>query len=1121
MEFKMKPGDIANILDAPLEGNEMVKENFNAAYASIFESIEDLRYLAWPSILIDELLKVKGAASLKEFESFLGRSLSVIGRKNGTLLNEVDCHNFYYLAEMLAKTYKYKDNYLSGLAGIEDREGKIAEYITLRLRQINEKIYATKDNDDELNQEKTELGLSCMVEDDQWLKRKTEADEINKKITEFTSALEAHPEELQALQAKITTLNNQLLDLNRNAELIKQNKSVYWLIRNKRYDEARTLIAAGADFSTASNEIADLGALKLNNDNALTVSLKLGRKDLVAQMIAQAKELNSPERLNYKNKDGNTALSNVAFQGDREIVEQLIEAQADVNQKNNMGDTALIRAAFKGHKEIVKKLTEVRGVNLDIQGENGGTALYWAIKKGHYDVAKWLIAKGADFSIISNDTDSLDNLTLHKENPLTLAIKLGQIDLAMQIIAKAKELKKFECLNSKNSNGDTPLILASGNGNIELVQKLLAMGIDPNKKNNRGATALMPAAGKGDVVLVKKLLSFGVDPDIKDNRGITALSYRWYSAGDKRSERSEIENAIKFYKRNPFAYLLANNKLDSFPDFICSHSPGEIKKFIHYAMQQGRSDLIYQAIAKNADNTKLQNVLKDNSMVRDIIKFINKDEQNNKENNLYILHALRMVKNTAVPLKELSEATKRVELKIKALEHIRKEPNIARASTMGANILSKQEILDEQLVREWHSKNYKQVLELIENGAHLGKRGENGLTNFYDLADKYFTSKSAFTGSSDLKDKEFVETLSKIFHLALADSTIDINSRTPQGQNLLHNAASLGLLTEMKMLIDKGIDINARDKYGKTPKDYFKITEATMKEMLKRHKLYEIREVVKLLGMSQDEALKHEAQVTKWAVEVRGTEFGRKNLKAPMSKKQEEVQGLDDDERPAPKSDDVNKRYARDFNSLCDKIDKLIDGKSKKWLGKEDKLEELIETLEKLKDPQKPWVLMVERGARGHNHDKMIQLQKLDKIIHILETTHKLKLDDIKNEIDAIRTTYGIGRVGRDFYYGDVAKVCDALIKICDDTKFEREDEKEALKKPLDKIVVVNYGATKIGEANADLPAQQLKEIGVVIDKLMQIKPQPQGLIEVEKNFKEVCDTYKINEVSQGTSRTR
>jgi len=88
-------------------------------------------------------------------------------------------------------------------------------------------------------------------------------------------------------------------------------------------------------------------------------------------------------------------LSNAAAQGDLELVQQLLEAGADVNNTDSWGHTPLISACWAGHKDIVQVLLE-RGADVKATTPRGWTALRFATTLGHPELVEFLKAAGAE-----------------------------------------------------------------------------------------------------------------------------------------------------------------------------------------------------------------------------------------------------------------------------------------------------------------------------------------------------------------------------------------------------------------------------------------------------------------------------------------------------------------------------------------------------------------------------------------------------------------------------------------------------------------------------------------------------------------------------------------------------
>ena len=67
----------------------------------------------------------------------------------------------------------------------------------------------------------------------------------------------------------------------------------------------------------------------------------------------------------------------------------------DADATTRSGSTALHFAAREGHAEVARVLVDA-GADLDGKGRGGQSALYWVARGGHVDVVRVLVEAGAD-----------------------------------------------------------------------------------------------------------------------------------------------------------------------------------------------------------------------------------------------------------------------------------------------------------------------------------------------------------------------------------------------------------------------------------------------------------------------------------------------------------------------------------------------------------------------------------------------------------------------------------------------------------------------------------------------------------------------------------------------------
>ncbi|XP_058470993.1 kinase D-interacting substrate of 220 kDa B isoform X3 [Solea solea] len=96
------------------------------------------------------------------------------------------------------------------------------------------------------------------------------------------------------------------------------------------------------------------------------------------------------------------------------------------------------------------------------------------------------------------------------------------------LVAIKAHLDKFRDVDSRSDNGQTPLMVAAEQGNLEIVQELIRRGANVNLDDSDCWTALISAAKEGHIEVVRELLENNANLEHRDMGGWTALMWAAY-----------------------------------------------------------------------------------------------------------------------------------------------------------------------------------------------------------------------------------------------------------------------------------------------------------------------------------------------------------------------------------------------------------------------------------------------------------------------------------------------------------------------------------------------------------------------------------------------------------------
>lgn len=139
-----------------------------------------------------------------------------------------------------------------------------------------------------------------------------------------------------------------------------------------------------------------------------------GKLDIVLQLI----ELKA--NLHVKDRHGYTLLHWAALNGNTNLVSLLIGHQLNVQQASDKGITPLMQAAAGGHLAVMQLIIEHSGtLSINHQSQEGWTALHKATANQQFNAALWLVQRGANPHLNSQQGESA----------CSLALKLNQLRL--------------------------------------------------------------------------------------------------------------------------------------------------------------------------------------------------------------------------------------------------------------------------------------------------------------------------------------------------------------------------------------------------------------------------------------------------------------------------------------------------------------------------------------------------------------------------------------------------------------------------------------------------------------------------------------------------------------------
>jgi uncharacterized protein len=201
---------------------------------------------------------------------------------------------------------------------------------------------------------------------------------------------------------------------------------------------------------------------------ALFDAIRAGDVERVKSMVSA-----EPALINARGGTGESAILTAVYHRQKEIVNLLVARGADLS---------LFEACAAGEMERVERLMESDPSEINAFSSDGWTPLHLAAFFGHPRVAEYLLARAADVTARSRNSNA--------NTPLHAALAGNSTMVAGLLMGAGADV------NASDGGGWRPLHIAAANNNIDAMKTLIAQGADVAASNREGQTALSLAQEK-------------------------------------------------------------------------------------------------------------------------------------------------------------------------------------------------------------------------------------------------------------------------------------------------------------------------------------------------------------------------------------------------------------------------------------------------------------------------------------------------------------------------------------------------------------------------------------------------------------------------------------------------
>ena len=279
---------------------------------------------------------------------------------------------------------------------------------------------------------------------------------------------------------------------------IADNKGATWI------HHAVDGTCSNETLQTIINHGAAVNARNNDHGTALMIACRKGNIEAINVL------LNAGADPNIADGEYCTCIHLAVYKGyNKDVLEAMIEHDADVNAANKDSITSLMIACQKGNIEAINVLLNA-GADPNISDGKYGSCIQHAVIGGSSkEVLETIIDHGADVNAKNK----------HNITALMQACKRGDVEIINILLSAGADS------SIADTNGATSIHYAVvGGGSKGTLQAIIDHGADVNASNKDNVTALMMACWMGNVEAINVLLNTGADLNIADGKlGITCI----------------------------------------------------------------------------------------------------------------------------------------------------------------------------------------------------------------------------------------------------------------------------------------------------------------------------------------------------------------------------------------------------------------------------------------------------------------------------------------------------------------------------------------------------------------------------------------------------------------------